>query len=69
MPIDPAMAKGVEAIMRGDVPSAVAAVQQACLDAPPGSQGWSLPIDPLLRVYTNDAAWAGPLALLRTRAA
>jgi len=44
-------------------------VQQACSDAPPGSQGWLLPIDPLLRVYTNEAAWAGALALLRTRAA
>ncbi len=67
--IDAAMAEGVEATVRGDVSSAVAAVQQACLAAPPGSQGWSLPIDPLLRVYTNAAAWAGPLALLRTRAA
>jgi hypothetical protein len=58
--IDAAMAEGVDAVIRGDVPGAVAAGQQGCLDAPPGSQGWSLPIDPLLRVYTNEAAWTGP---------
>ena len=67
--IDAAMAEGVDRIVRGDVAPAAAAVQQACLEAPPGSQGWSLPIDPLLRVHTNEAAWAGPLALLCTRAA
>ena len=69
MIIDAAMAEGVEAVMRGDVAHAAAPVQQACIDAPPGSQGWLLPIDPLLRVHTNEAAWAGALALLRTRAA
>jgi tetratricopeptide (TPR) repeat protein len=67
--IDTAMAEGVDAVIRGDIAAAVAAGQQGCLDAPPGSQGWSLPIDPLLRVYTNEAAWTGPLAQLRTRAA
>lgn len=67
--IDAAMAESVAATVGGDVATAAAAVQRACLDAPPGSQGWSLPIDPLLRVYTDEAAWAGPLALLRTRAA
>jgi len=67
--IDAAMAEAVEAMMRGDVAQAAARVQDACIQAPPGSQGWSLPIDPLLRVYTNETAWAGALALLRTRAA
>ena len=69
MIIDAAMAEGVEAVMRVDVAHAAAQVQKACIDALPGSQGWLLQIDPLLRVYANEAAWAGALALLRTRAA
>jgi hypothetical protein len=45
-----------------------------CLDegmaiAPPGSAAWLLPVEPLLHVGADPAAWAPVLARLQTRAA
>ena len=46
----------------GDV---LASLQQA----PPGPADWMLPVDPILNVTANPAAWADVLGLLRSRAA
>jgi hypothetical protein len=43
-------------------------VLKALQAAPPGSAGWTIPIDPQLAVRRHPAAWASVFAELRTRA-
>jgi hypothetical protein len=67
--IDAAIAEAIPLVLSGDAAGAAAHVRQACADAPPGSQGWLLPLDPLLQATAHEAEWSGALALIRTRAA
>ena len=67
--IDAAIAEAIPLVLSGDTAGAAAHVRQACADAPPGSQGWLLPLDPLLQATAHEAEWSGALALIRTRAA
>jgi DNA-binding winged helix-turn-helix (wHTH) protein len=67
--IDAAIATGVPGVIAGDAPAAAAAIEAAFVQAPPGPQGWVLPIDPLFAVHRQPAVWAGALAALRSRAA
>jgi DNA-binding winged helix-turn-helix (wHTH) protein/Flp pilus assembly protein TadD len=52
----------------GDVAAAVRLLDAALAAAPPGSTGWTIPIDPLLRVWENRAAWKPVLDRLALRA-
>jgi len=52
----------------GDVGAAVAVIQAALAEAPPDNTGWSVPIDPLLRVHEDPEAWALVLAKVHERA-
>jgi DNA-binding winged helix-turn-helix (wHTH) protein/Flp pilus assembly protein TadD len=67
--IDVAIALEIPRIMQGDEAAAAAAIEEACLTAPPGSQGWQLPLDPLIAAHRHPEVWAGALAALRSRAA
>ena len=67
--IDAAIAAGVPCVMRGDDAVAATAIEAACAEAPPGSQGWLLPLDPLFQLQARPDVWAGVMAALRTRAA
>ena len=44
-------------------------VERALVEAPPGSAGWLLPLEPLLHVTALPEPWAAALARLRNRAA
>lgn len=44
-------------------------VEQSLINAPPGSAGWLLPLEPLLHVTSDPGLWAPALARLRNRAA
>ena len=67
--IDAAAAAVVPAVLRGDTASAAAVLDEAVAHAPPGPQGWLLPVDPVLRMSEDPQVWGGVLALLRARAA
>jgi hypothetical protein len=43
-------------------------VERALSEAPPGSSGWLLPVEPLLNVHAAPAAWAPALGRLGKRA-
>jgi tetratricopeptide (TPR) repeat protein len=43
-------------------------IQRALADAPPGSAGWQLPIEPVLRPNRGEMRWAQILARLNARA-
>jgi DNA-binding winged helix-turn-helix (wHTH) protein/Tfp pilus assembly protein PilF len=66
---DAAIARAAELVLAGQQQDAATLVDQALADAPPGSAGWLLPIEPLLRISANPDVWVPVLARLRTRAA
>jgi hypothetical protein len=49
--------------------AAAALVAAAVAAAAPGSAGWTLPVEPLFNVATDEARWRAVLAHLRLRAA
>lgn len=53
----------------GDQAAAARLVDQALVDAPAGSAGWLLLLEPLLHVSADPTPWASALARLRNRAA
>jgi len=67
--IDAALAQAAALVAAGEPTTAAAVVGQAFSLAPPGSQGWWLPVEPILRVSTTPELWASALAQLRSRAA
>lgn len=62
------VARAARLVDTGDVSGAVAIIEAALAAARPGRTGWSVPIDPLLRVWENPDAWASVSAMLRERA-
>jgi tetratricopeptide (TPR) repeat protein len=66
--VDAALARAVALAATGAVADAVPRIARALSSAPPGNAGWLLPVEPLLRVAANRAAWAPVLGMLRTRA-
>jgi DNA-binding winged helix-turn-helix (wHTH) protein/Flp pilus assembly protein TadD len=66
--VDAAIVASVADVARGDHRAAALRVQAAMVSAPPGHQGWTLPLDPFFDVRSQSDAWAGPLGILRTRA-
>jgi len=70
--VDAVMAHSVFAVVsRGEAGRADAArlIDRALMEAPAGSAGWLLPIEPILGVYDNADLWAPAMARLRIRAA
>jgi DNA-binding winged helix-turn-helix (wHTH) protein len=56
-------------VLAGDASSAARQIDMVLRAAPPGSALWLLPLEPLLRVWSEPHAWASPLRSLRNRAA
>lgn len=65
---DHTMARAALLVARGDVAGAVTLMHAALAAAPPGSTGWTIPVEPLLRVQDQPGLWAPVLTLLRQRA-
>ncbi len=67
--VDLALAQAIGLAANGAHNEAAACVEQALATSSPGSQGWLIPVEPMLRVAQSPAAWATVLARLRSRAA
>jgi DNA-binding winged helix-turn-helix (wHTH) protein len=66
---EPALARAALQSLEGRPADAASVVATALQRAPAGSAGWTVPIDPLLRVAVDADAWRSVLAALRARAA
>lgn len=66
--VDAALARAVLLVANGDAIGAARLVDAALAAAPPGHAGWLIPIEPLVNVQRDRAAWTAVLAWLRTRA-
>jgi len=67
--VEAAIGHAAVLVARGDVASAVRLVDDALTAAPPGNNGWIVPVEPLLNVAAAPDVWTPVLARLRTRAA
>jgi DNA-binding winged helix-turn-helix (wHTH) protein len=67
--VEAAMTQAAQRVLAGDHDSAGRVLADALANAPPGNAGWTVPIEPLLQVAGNPAAWTLALARLRNRAA
>ena len=65
--VDRAMARAALSIARGAVTEGANLVHAALTAAAPGNAAWLLPVDPLLDIRLNPAAWQPALALLHER--
>jgi DNA-binding winged helix-turn-helix (wHTH) protein len=68
-PVEAAVSEAIHAALTGDSEGAARLVLAALERAPAGSNGWTVPVDPLLRVTAHLRAWEPVLVLLRGRAA
>jgi DNA-binding winged helix-turn-helix (wHTH) protein/Tfp pilus assembly protein PilF len=66
--VDAAMARAVAPVHGGDIAGAALVVETALNSAPPGNAGWLLPLEPLLHVQGDLAAWRTALGLVAVRA-
>jgi DNA-binding winged helix-turn-helix (wHTH) protein len=66
--LDAALARAAHQACTGLDAEAARTIEAALADAPPGSAGWLLPIEPLLHVAAHPDVWARALAQLRNRA-
>jgi len=66
--VDLTLARTVPLVANGDATSAARLLDAALAAAPDGNAGWLIPIEPLLHVQHDRAAWTAVLARLRTRA-
>jgi DNA-binding winged helix-turn-helix (wHTH) protein len=66
--VDLALAEAIALAAAGSHDRAAATVAGALSRAEPGSQGWWLPVEPLLAVTDHPGEWAAVLAQLRSRA-
>ena len=67
--VEAAMAHAAHLVLAGDHDAAGRAIADMLADAPRGNAAWTVPIEPLLQVGANPAAWTLALARLRNRAA
>ena len=63
-----AIARAACLVARGNVPGAAPLVAAALSSAPPGSAGWTIPVEPLLSIQRDRGPWMRVLAELRRRA-
>ena len=68
-PVDVAIVRAVALSLSGQPVDAAAVIDRALDGAEPGSHGWLVPVEPILRVPDHVGAWAPALARLRNRAA
>jgi tetratricopeptide (TPR) repeat protein len=68
-PFDERFVLGIALAAIGETTRAIALIDEAMVDAPPGSAGWLLPVEPLLNVRANPEAWTSALARLQARVA
>jgi tetratricopeptide (TPR) repeat protein len=66
--VDAAFARAAVLVLQADSAGAASEVARALAEAPPGSAGWLLPIEPLLHVTAAAQIWAPALDRLRARA-
>jgi tetratricopeptide (TPR) repeat protein len=67
--VDGAIARAVGLVLAHRHGDAATLVNAALAAAPAGNAGWLLPVEPLIHISAQSAAWAAVLARLRTRAA
>ena len=67
--VDAAIGSALDATLHGDATRAAQLVGSALTAAAPGSAGWLIPVEPMLRVAAHPEAWTSVLARLRSRAA
>jgi DNA-binding winged helix-turn-helix (wHTH) protein len=67
--VEAAMAQAAQLVLAGDHGAAGRVIADALASAPRGNAAWTVPIEPLLQVAANPAAWTLALARLRNRAA
>ena len=67
--VDLALAEAIGLAVAGAHARAAATMAGALSRAEPGSQGWWLPVEPMLAVTDHPGEWAAVLAQLRSRAA
>jgi DNA-binding winged helix-turn-helix (wHTH) protein len=67
--VDAATARAALMASTGGSDDAAPLLDEALSNAPPGSAGWTIPVDPLLNVTAREQTFALVLARLRTRAA
>jgi tetratricopeptide (TPR) repeat protein len=68
-PMDEVIATAVALSLQGKYDQAAQVCSDAIAAAPPGPEGWTIPIDPLLQATSHQEAWGKTLAILRDRAA
>lgn len=66
--VDQALGRAVGLVLAGRHAEAASEVGTALASAPPGSQGWWLPVEPMLGVAAHSSIWMPVLAQLRSRA-
>jgi tetratricopeptide (TPR) repeat protein len=66
--VEAAVAEAVGVAVRGDHAAASRSVHTALLSAPPGSAGWTIPVEPFLDVHAQRGTWDHVLTLLSGRA-
>jgi hypothetical protein len=67
--MEAAMARAGLHVVDGNAGGAVSLVAAALATAPPGSGGWTLPVEPLFNVAADEERWRAVLTNLRLRAA
>jgi hypothetical protein len=67
--VDAAHAEAIHASLIRNHAAPPSAMLRAFEDAPASAAGWTLPLDPILRLDARDGAWKPVLAALRQRAA
>jgi DNA-binding winged helix-turn-helix (wHTH) protein len=67
--VDTAIGTAAAMTLGGDHTGAAHLVDSALAEAPPGSAGWLLPVEPLLHVAAHPEAWEQVLERLRARSA
>ena len=67
--VDRAVSRAVQLVLAGAPTDAARTVEQALAEAAPGSAGWLLPVEPMLRALADPALWGPALARVRNRAA
>ena len=67
--VDVAFARAVQLELSGAPAAAAEIVHDALANAAPGSAGWLLPVEPILRALDDPALWGPALTRVRNRAA
>ncbi|MEP7310856.1 MAG: winged helix-turn-helix domain-containing protein [Acidobacteriota bacterium] len=67
--VDFAFSRAAQLVLSGAPGEASVLVHEALANAPPGSAGWLLPIEPILRALDDPGLWGPALSRVRNRAA